>query len=244
MDLGEGDAWRGSGKSLERPQGCIVKRQKVDGDHLSTLPLQGGWAGRESQTLEQDTETVLKIIQISRKLTNYPASFSLVWGLILSHDNPMARESCLGKCLGRKTENCLGHKVLWRSPSTKRSLKALRFRWVLKLPKIWMNWIFAAIWPVCVPLAAPVLTACPVSCRHSAERLSKVEKYGYCSCRTLIMVRDKSLLGCLSEQENNLKARARVRNATGGTQERLLSTHHPLFKSRTGCPSVPVQWAW
>lgn len=41
----------------------MVKRQKVDGGHPSTLPPQGGWAGGVSQTVEQEAETVLKIIQ-------------------------------------------------------------------------------------------------------------------------------------------------------------------------------------
>ena len=110
------------------------------------------------------------------KLSNYPASFGLVWGLILSHDNPMERERWTGKCPERKAADCVGDKVLCRSPSAKRSLKAPKFRWVLKLPKIQMNWIVAAIWPVCVPLAAPTLTACPIPCKHSVERLNKVEE--------------------------------------------------------------------
>jgi len=64
---GEGGAWSGSGKNLKRPQGWIAKRQKVDGGHLSTLPLQGGWTGRESQMLEQESETISEIIR-----KNYP----------------------------------------------------------------------------------------------------------------------------------------------------------------------------
>lgn len=73
MDLGEGDAWRGSGKNLEKPSGWVLKTQKVDGGHLSTLLPQGGRAGRDSQTLEWEGERVLKIFQ------TWPLSV-LAWG--------------------------------------------------------------------------------------------------------------------------------------------------------------------